>query len=193
MADWLLLARQQTSAAHWMQEADRPLAEYMTLPASQYSVLDAKKIDRIDDQTFSCYVDGIHFLGLTVEPVLTVSVTVGERGPTVKLLNTRLEGSDAVLSANEHFDATMTNVVQWTEADANAPKQISSDTTIKVELEVPRWMKFLPKGAIEKVGSSAMQQVLNRMVPRFLSQLQKDYEQWAAGDESRKPVGTGQL
>lgn len=54
-------------------------------------------------------------------------------------------------------------------------------------------MKFLPKGVIERVGSSAMQQVLNRMVPRFLSQLQKDYAQWAAGDESRKPVGTGQL
>jgi len=27
-------------------------AEYMTLPASQYSVLDAKRIERIDDDTF---------------------------------------------------------------------------------------------------------------------------------------------
>ena len=29
-------------------------AEYMTLPASQYSVLDAKRIERIDDDTFRC-------------------------------------------------------------------------------------------------------------------------------------------
>jgi Protein of unknown function (DUF1997) len=36
--------------------------EYMTLPASQYSVLDAKRIERIDDDTFRCYVGGISFL-----------------------------------------------------------------------------------------------------------------------------------
>ena len=66
------------------------VAEYMALPASQYSVLDAKKIDRIDERTFRCYVDGIQFFGLTIEPILTVSVTVGERGPTVKLLKTRV-------------------------------------------------------------------------------------------------------
>ena len=34
----------------------------MTLPASQYSVLDAKRIERIDDDTFRCYVGGISFL-----------------------------------------------------------------------------------------------------------------------------------
>ena len=38
-----------------------------------------------------------------------------------------------------------------------------------------------------------MQRVLNTMVPRFLAQLRADYELWAAGDQSRKPVGTGQL
>ena len=34
-----------------------------------------------------------------------------------------------------------------------------------------------------------LQGVLNAMVPRFLQQLCKDYEQWASGDQSRKPVG----
>lgn len=38
-----------------------------------------------------------------------------------------------------------------------------------------------------------MQRVLNTMVPRFLAQLRADYVLWAAGDESRKPAGTGQL
>ena len=38
-----------------------------------------------------------------------------------------------------------------------------------------------------------MQRVLNTMVPRFLAQLRADYALWASGDESRKPVGTGQL
>jgi hypothetical protein len=65
-------------------------AEYMTLPASQYSVLDAKRIERIDDDTFRCYVGGIRFFNLAVEPVLTVSVTVTDKGPTVKLLSTKV-------------------------------------------------------------------------------------------------------
>ena len=62
----------------------------MQLPASQYSVLDAKKIERIDDDTFLCYVGGLNFLGFAVEPVLTVSVVVQERGPVVKLLDTQV-------------------------------------------------------------------------------------------------------
>lgn len=62
----------------------------MTLPASQYSVLDAKQIERIDDSTFRCYVGGLRFLGFTIEPVLTVSVNVTEKGPTVRLLSTKV-------------------------------------------------------------------------------------------------------
>ena len=65
-------------------------AAYMTLPASQYSVLDAKQIERIDDSTFRCYVGGLRFLGLTVDPVLTVSVIVTDKGPTVRLLSTEV-------------------------------------------------------------------------------------------------------
>ena len=65
-------------------------ADYMRLPASQYSVLDAKKIERLDDDTFICYVGGLNFLGFVVEPVLTVSVIVQDRGPVVKLLDTKV-------------------------------------------------------------------------------------------------------
>ena len=67
-----------------------PAAEYMALPASQYSVLDARQIERIDEDTFRCYVGGLHLFNLVIEPVLTVSVIVTERGPTVKLLSTKV-------------------------------------------------------------------------------------------------------
>lgn len=64
---------------------------------------------------------------------------------------------------------------------------------VQVTLEVPGWMNFIPRGAVENLGSKAMQGVLNTMVPRFLAQLHKDYARWAAGDESRSPVSTGQI
>lgn len=72
-----------------------PAAEYMALPASQYSVLDAQRIERLDEDTFRCYVGGLRLFSLVVEPVLTVSVVVGERGPTVKLLQTEVRSLGA--------------------------------------------------------------------------------------------------
>ena len=63
----------------------------------------------------------------------------------------------------------------------------------QVALEVPGWFRLVPVEAIEKTGSGVMQRILNRMVPRFLKQLQADYELWASGDESRKPIAAGEL
>eukprot|EP00208_Stichococcus_sp_RCC1054_P005187 CAMPEP_0206139092 /NCGR_PEP_ID=MMETSP1473-20131121/4820_1 /ASSEMBLY_ACC=CAM_ASM_001109 /TAXON_ID=1461547 /ORGANISM="Stichococcus sp, Strain RCC1054" /LENGTH=363 /DNA_ID=CAMNT_0053532731 /DNA_START=93 /DNA_END=1184 /DNA_ORIENTATION=- len=201
-------------------EQQRSLGEYMELPASQYSVLDAKRIERIDDDTFRCYVGGINFLRFKVEPVLTVSVVVETGGPTVKLLATELEGSRAVRAVNDKFDATMTNMVRWRDCESTGSgtsdsssddagssalsevgtnphsgqlRQITSNTTIQVTLEVPSWLKFISEDAISKTGSKVMQQVLNKMVPRFLAQLAADYKLWADGDDSRKPIGNGQL
>ena len=64
---------------------------------------------------------------------------------------------------------------------------------VQVTLEVPAWMRLLPRGVLEGLGSQAMQGVLNSMVPRFLGQLATDYARWSAGDDSRTPVSQGQL
>lgn len=42
-------------------------------------------------------------------------------------------------------------------------------------------------------GSAVMARVLDTAVPRFLQQLAADYAAWAAGDDSRQPVGEGGL
>ncbi|CAL8460877.1 g408 [Coccomyxa elongata] len=189
----IAVLRAQKSATLALREGPRPLAEYMALPASQYSVLDAKRIERIDDDTFRCYVGGLKLFNFAVYPVLTVSVIVTERGPTVKLLSTKLEGSPAVVAANDRFTATMTNDVRWNTGPAPDLLELGSDTSIQVALEVPGWFQMVPVSAIERTGCSVMQRVLNKMVPKFLKQLQADYELWASGDGSRKPIGDGQL
>ena len=109
------------------------------------------------------------------------------------MVSLQLEGSKTVEAANNRFEATMTNVVRWGGAPSSSSKEISSNTAIQVALEVPSWFRIIPVGAIEDTGSRVMQAVLNRMVPRFLKQLQADYELWASGDESRKPIGDGKL
>eukprot|EP00877_Chromochloris_zofingiensis_P014205 jgi/Chrzof1/9038/Cz03g33250.t1 len=176
-----------------IEEKQKALAAYMALPASQYSVLDARKIERIDDSTFKCYVGGMTILNFSVEPVITVSVVVEDKGCTIKLLSCQLQGSKSIEDVNDKFTAQMTNVVRWQPTDDPQLKQIGSDTSIEVVVQVPNWASFLPVSSLESVGSKVMQTTLNVMVPRFLLHLKKDYELWASGDESRRPLGTGQL
>jgi len=184
----ILLASKTASIG--IEENGRPLAEYMTLPASQYSVLDARRIERLDEDTFTCYIGGISLLGFTVDPVITVSVTPGARGCVVRLLSCWLEGNRLVEAANSRFNASMTNELEWKVAE-DGGKEIVSNMTMEVILSVPGWFLLVSPGGVSAAGSKVMQQVVNQVVPRFLEQLRTDYALWASGDDSRKPLGDG--
>ncbi|CAI0555329.1 unnamed protein product, partial [Linum tenue] len=62
----------------------------MSLPASQYSVLDAERIERVDDNTFRCYVYRFKFLNFEVCPVLLVKVEEQPYGCCIKLLSCKV-------------------------------------------------------------------------------------------------------
>lgn len=59
----------------------------MSLPASQYSVLDAERIERVDEKTFKCYVHRIKFFTFEVCPVLLVRVDEKPNGCAIRLLS----------------------------------------------------------------------------------------------------------
>jgi hypothetical protein len=67
-------------------------AEYMSLPASQYSVLDAERIERVDDKTFKCYVHRLKFFTFEVCPVLLVRVDEKPNGCSIRLLSCTVRG-----------------------------------------------------------------------------------------------------
>lgn len=62
----------------------------MSLPASQYSVLDAERIERVDDNTFRCYVYTFKFFAFEVCPVLLVRVEEQPDGCCIKLLSCKV-------------------------------------------------------------------------------------------------------
>lgn len=193
----------------------------MALPASQYSVLDARKIERLGDDRFRCHVGRLAFLGFAVEPVLTVSVETGPLGCTIALLGCELRGSPAVERAGGQFEAAMANRVTWralgageegaaaaageTTAAADENNQASaspaaappaaailSDVAVEVAVSVPPWLA-VPVSGVEAAGSRVMAATLALMVPRFLAQLRRDYDAWASGDTSRQALGDGAL
>ncbi|KAG6539969.1 hypothetical protein Mapa_018670 [Marchantia paleacea] len=177
-----------------IRESEKPLAEYMRLPASQYSVLDAERIERVDENSFRCYAPRLKFFNFEVGPVLLVRVEEQPDGCCIRLLSCTLEGSPIVVAQNQKFTASMVNRVSYRDSkESSTDKELISDTTIQVTLEIPDAVSIIPKAAIEGTGSNVLAQVLKVMIPRFLGQLGKDYNAWATGDASRKPLGTGEL
>jgi len=177
----------------------------MALPVSQYSVLDARRSERLGDNRFRCFVDGVRLFSFSVEPVVDVEVDVSPdgRGPTVRLLGARLEGSRAAVAASDAFEVTMANAVRWTTGEEKreemmaagegagagrgggksgeeaASLHLTSATEIELRIEVPTWFRLVPLSAVERAGSHVMQRMLDVAVPRFLDQLARDYGLWA--------------
>ncbi|KAJ6358017.1 hypothetical protein OIU78_005777 [Salix suchowensis] len=186
------IARRRESVS--VRQLRRPLMEYMSLPASQYSVLDAERIERVDDNTFRCYVYRFKFFAFEVCPVLLVRVEEQTNGCCIKLLSCKLEGSPIVVAQNEKFDASMVNQISCNSSSSNSTMQLlTSDAVIEVNIEVPVAFRAIPAEAIESTGAQILQQILGLMLPRFMAQLVKDYQAWASGDTSRQPLGTGEI
>merc|ERR1711988_780016 len=98
----------------------------------------------------------------------------------------------------------MTNRVKWrhcksdddtsggspSQAELDQYKDLVSEITLNVDMEVPKWFKrIVPLNVIEYTGSKLLQSILGGMVPQFLQQLENDYGAWARGDPSRKAMG----
>mmetsp|Transcript_7744 Transcript_7744/g.48049 ORF Transcript_7744/g.48049 Transcript_7744/m.48049 type:complete len:165 (-) Transcript_7744:57-551(-) len=164
----------------------------MQLPVEQYSVLDAERIERVEGNIFKCYLSRIQMFQFVIEPILIVQVdTFDTGGCKIEVVSADVLGSPAVVRANDKFKISSRNIVNW-EVLPGDEKMLHSDTSLAVELDVPRWF-IIPIGSIESTGNFVLSQTLNQVVPRFLAQLRKDYEIWAAGDDSRAPVDSGAL
>lgn len=187
------VARRRESTS--VRQLQRPLIEYMSLPASQYSVLDAERIERVDDNTFRCYVYRFKFFAFEVCPVLLVRVEEQPNGCCIKLLSCKLEGSPIVVAQNEKFDASMVNQISCdsTKTSDSSFQQLTSDAVIEVCIEIPFAFRAIPVEAIESTGTQVLEQILKTILPRFMAQLVKDYQAWASGDTSRQPLGTGEI
>ena len=167
-----------------VEEGPRPVSEYMTLPASQFSVLDAKRIERVDDSTFRCYVGGLKFFAFEVEPVIKVRVEPDAhgRGCTIRLLECTLEGSDFVRQQNDKFSAGMTNALCW-KVGEDGGKVLEAYCTLEIIIDVPPSMFMFSTASVERTGNAVVAGILRSMMPRVIHQLVADYRLWTEGRE----------
>ncbi|XP_076902153.1 uncharacterized protein LOC143556797 [Bidens hawaiensis] len=154
-----------------VRQLERPLLEYMSLPASQYSVLDAQRIERIDDNTFRCYVYKFKFFAFEVCPVLLVRVEEQPNGCLINLVSCKLEGSPIVVAQNDKFDASMVNRISCDKSKSSPSMQeLTSDTVIEVSIDIPFPFRAIPVSTIESSGTRVLEQILKIMLPWFMAQ-----------------------
>jgi len=187
--------------------AGRTVREYMSLPASQYSTLDGESVERVDEDTFKVELSEFNFLGFRLKPRLRARVHVRDDGSgcEVRVEDMELSGSGVVESASDSFEIVSVNNVTWRDIELEALteveravvdseggefKEMMSETRVSVYLIVPGWFPFTVKST-ERTGRFVVNQVVNQVVPKFLTQLTEDYRRWSRGDDSRAATGGG--
>eukprot|EP01039_Chlorochromonas_danica_P002399 gene2399-2631_t len=177
-------------------EIKRSVEDYMALPASQYSVLSADQVTRLNDTDFKIALSKLNFFGTHLRPLLYVKVFVQPEIARSDILvdHAELESDDPIVQAiNNRFSIHVLNIVT-AGVDKKGRKTLNSNTTLSIEAKVPATGRIsLPLGMIQKGGQLILQSTLAIIVPTFLRILAADFKRWSAGDDNRGAVEGARL
>jgi len=166
----------------------RTVNDYMALPASQYSVLASKQIERLSDSKFKAVLGKLNFFGTVIIPTLYVDVNVIPEEYRSEIVVKRAEttGSPQADAISGTFKISAVNLVSAGQDDKGRP-MLTSDTKLKIDVIVPEDAK-VPLKLITSGGNFIIQSSLNVIVPTFVRILAADFKRWSEGDDSREAV-----
>ena len=170
-----------------VKETKRTVEAYMALPASEYSILSAEQVERLDDSNFKCTLGTLNFFGNKITPVLYVDVTVYPEEAKSIISVTRAEtiGSDAAIAVNGTFSISAVNTV-FAGIDDKNRKIVTSRTSLKID--VPLMDSKVPVQMIQSGGNFIIQSTLKVIVAAFIRILAADFKRWSSGDDKRTAV-----
>eukprot|EP01041_Mallomonas_annulata_P007478 gene7478-15306_t len=162
----------------------RTVEQYMALPSSEYSVLSADQIERLNDREFKCTLGTMNFFGTKITPVLYVDVNVLPEECKSIISVTRAEtiGSEIAEKVNGTFSISAVNTVT-VGRDGKDRKTLESETSLKIDCVVPS--NSLPLRVVQSGGNFLMQSTLTVIIQAFVRILAADFKRWSAGSDSR--------
>jgi len=170
----------------------RSVEAYMALPASEYSILSAKQIERLSDTEFKCTLVTMNFFGTKITPVLYVDVNVypDQAKSVISVTKAETIGSRTADMVNGTFTISAENVVTGG-MNEKGRKVLTSDTFLEVNVKVPK--SKIPLRIIRSGGNFIMQSSLNVIVPTFTRILAADFRRWTEGSDKRDEVEGAKL
>uniref|UniRef100_A0A0G4IAI8 Uncharacterized protein n=1 Tax=Chromera velia CCMP2878 TaxID=1169474 RepID=A0A0G4IAI8_9ALVE len=197
-----------------VEEKNRTLTDYLSLPPTDYSILSEGSIERLNDTHFQYKLDPQKFFNVQVGSTLITEVVVDPSVPSsliqvkdfsmdIRPLASRPSGKllrelqEVVRSTNVNsYGLTKGINLQERRAGAGhgreAPPMIETKMEIKVSAKVPK-RTLVPARIVEATGSFVLQRILNIILPRFLKQLRADFDRWSAGSADRSALSQGGL
>ncbi|GAB5356188.1 hypothetical protein AAMO2058_000269500 [Amorphochlora amoebiformis] len=173
-------------------EGQRPLSDYVRLPAEKYSLLDSSQITRLGDSSFQMDMGKIGFLGIVrLRPTIVVDVDTKPSGAlqTIRSISFQGRPKRMINLMNAIFgDISWGNLIS-SEKASDTESDIVFSLTMDWGLPHLSGMSGSSPKALEFLFSRALQIA----VPWFMTQLEKDYVRWASGDNSREALSKGEL
>ena len=190
------------------------LTHYMRLPVDQYVLIpmplgsSLNRMDNIDGDVspssidypsecseFELVVPTISFFKLSLQPVVYATVQPHLNRVVISSTKCVLCGSPFIekVKLNDRFDFSVNCTLTWEDPLSNSSMSqlgeiecsITSKTCIKVDVDVPKPFRSIPKRLIERAGNAAMKVSLNYIQANFVDNLATDYENWATNSEYR--------
>jgi hypothetical protein len=190
------------------------LTHYMRLPVDQYVLIpmplgsSLNRMDNIDGDVspssidypsecseFELVVPTISFFKLSLQPVVYATVQPHLNRVVISSTKCVLCGSPFIekVKLNDRFDFSVNCTLTWEDPLSNSSMSqlgeiecsITSETCIKVDVDVPKPFRSIPKRLIERAGNAAMKVSLNYIQANFVDNLATDYENWATNSEYR--------
>jgi hypothetical protein len=171
-----------------VNEVSRTVEDYMKLPSSEYSVLSANQIERLNDREFKCTLGTLNFFGVKITPVLFVDVNVipDENKSIISVTRAETIGSDIAEKVNGTFSILAINTV-FSGSDNKNRKTLTSETSLTLDCIVSSDSN-LPLRVIESGGNFLIQSTLTVIVQAFVRILAADFKRWSAGSNIRDAV-----
>ncbi len=170
-----------------VKEQAIPIHHYLRQPQRLVSAIaESSLMEELSESQFRLKMRPLNFMNLYhFQPTVTLKVWTDSQG-TVYLNSEDCEirGIDYI---NNRFALKVTGQLSPTQKAGQTYLQGKADLKVKVALPPPLWLT--PTPLLEIAGNGLLKSVLVRIKQKLMSQLLRDYYQWA---NSNAEVGSGQ-
>lgn len=163
-----------------VQQKEIPIQHYLRQPQRLVNAIaDPKLMEQLSGERFRLKMRPLNFMDIYhFQPTVVLRVTSDTRGRVY------LDSEDCEIRGieyiNERFSLNVTGKLAPHEVNGETYLKGKADLQVKVELPPPLWLT--PKPFLEVAGNGLLKSVLGRIKHRLLSNLVKDYHQWAQED-----------
>jgi len=149
-----------------------PVAAYVTLPMPPGA--DLRRVPNTSNE-FELDMPTMKFLDVEVRPRVFANVATTPKAVHITAQRCRIDGSDFIeqFKLNDLFTLALDVQFTWD------GRSITSDSTIRVNVERPGPFALMPTPLVETTGNEVMRLSLNLIQAEFVKALGKDFERWS--------------